>query len=65
MSEIINPEAMHLIEQKESIKVTKNSRGYSWEFKLLGIVEDQFERILAIDNHLKSKFEKMEVEKNG
>jgi len=60
-SEIISPEVMGLVKQEESIKVTKNSKGHSWEFKLLGIVENQFERILAIDEYLKSKFKK-EVE---
>ena len=60
-SEIISPEVMGLVKQEESIKVIRNSRGVNWEFKLLGIVENQFERILAIDEYLKSKFKK-EVE---
>jgi len=59
-SEIIVPEAMGLIKQEESIKIIKNTKGHQWEFKLLGIVETQFKRILAIDNYLESKFN-MEV----
>ena len=57
-SEIIVPESLGMIKQEESIKIIKNTKGHQWEFKLLGIVENQFERILAIDNYLESKFNK-------
>jgi len=56
-SEIIVPEALGLIKQEESLKIEKNSRGYNWEFKLLGKVEEQLERIDDIEQILKSKFE--------
>ena len=56
-SEIIVPEALGLIKQEESLKIEKNSRGYNWEFKLLGKVEEQLERIAVIEQILKSKLE--------
>jgi len=56
-SEIIVPEALGLIKQEESLKIEKNSRGYNWEYKLLGTVEEQIKRIDAIEQILKSKFE--------
>jgi len=57
MAEIINPEALHLIKQEESLKIEKNSRGYNWEYKLLGNIEEQLKRIEEIESLLKSKFE--------
>ena len=56
-NELIVPEALGLIKQEESLKIEKNSRGYNWEFKLIGKVEEQLERIDAIEQILKSKFE--------
>ena len=56
-SEIIVPEALGLIKQEESLKIEKNSRSVNWEYKLLGTVEEQLERIDAIEQILKSKFE--------
>ena len=56
-SEIIVPEALGLIKQEESLKIEKNSRGYNWEYKLLGTVEEQIKRIDVIEQILKSKFE--------
>jgi len=60
MTEIINQEALQLVKQEESLKIEKNSRGYNWEYKLLGKIEEQFNRIEAIEIHLKSKFNKEE-----
>jgi len=56
-NEIIIPEALGLIKQEESLKIEKNSRSVNWEYKLLGTVEEQLERIDAIEQILKSKFE--------
>ena len=56
-NELIVPEALGLIKQEESLKIEKNSRGYNWEFKLIGKVEEQLERIDFIEQILKSKFE--------
>jgi len=56
-NELIVPEALGLIKQEESLKIEKNSRGYNWEFKLIGKVEEQLERIDVIEQILKSKFE--------
>ena len=56
-NEIIIPEALGLIKQEESLKIEKNSRSINWEYKLLGTVEEQLERIDAIEQILKSKFE--------
>jgi len=44
------------IEQIESLKITKNTKGYNYEYKLLGTVEEQILRIDNIENILKSKF---------
>ena len=54
-TEIINPEAMQLV---ESIKIIKNTKGYQWEYKLLGTVEEQLNRIDNVEKILLSKFEK-------
>lgn len=56
-------EYVETIKQEESLKIEKNSKGYNWEFKLLGKVEDIIERAEKIDKDLQSKF-KREVE-NG
>jgi len=56
-NELIVPEALGLIKQEESLKIEKNSRGYNWEYRLLGTVEEQIERIDVIEQILKSKFE--------
>jgi len=52
-TEVISPEAMQLV---ESIKITKNTKGYNWEYKLLGTVEEQINRIDDIEKILLSKF---------
>ena len=56
MVEIISPEVFQQLKQEESLKIEKNSRGYNWEFKLIGKVEEQLERIDKIEQILKSKF---------
>jgi hypothetical protein len=43
-----------IIEQKESIKLIKNTKGYNWEIKLLEINP---ERLEEINNLMISKFE--------
>ena len=48
------------VEQIESLKITKNTKGYNYEYKLLGTVEEQILRIDNIENILKSKFNKEE-----
>ena len=40
----------------ESLKVEKNSRGYNWEYKLVGKVEDNFGRMDAIEEVLTKKY---------
>ena len=59
---MIVPEALGMIKQEESFKITKNSKGYNWEYKLLGTVEEQIKRIDAIEQILISKFKKEEKE---
>jgi len=56
MAEIISPELMKLVKQKESITITKNSRGVNHEYKLIGTVEEQLDRIDNIEEKLKLKF---------
>ena len=53
-------EEQNLINQKESIKLTKNSRGYNWEIKLIEdkMNKDVVERFKFLDGELKKEFEK-------
>ena len=46
------------IEQIESLKIVKNTKGWNYEYKLLGTVEDQLKRIDVIEQILESKFNK-------
>jgi len=41
------------IEQRESIKLIKNSKGYTWEIKLLTLDIDYLEKL---NNEMKRKF---------
>jgi hypothetical protein len=58
-------EYIEAVKQEESLKLEKNSKGYNWEFKLLGKVEDLINRAKEIDLNLQSKFNKQEVNQNG
>ena len=49
------------VEQKESLKLIKNTKGYNWEIKLLEINPD---RIEEINNLMISKFNKEEQKWN-
>jgi hypothetical protein len=49
-------EYIEAVKQEESLKLEKNSRGWNWEFKLLGKVEDLIERAETISKTLQSKF---------
>ena len=49
-----------VVEQKESIKLTRNTKGYNWDIKLLEI---NVERLEKINNIMLSKF-KREDENN-
>lgn len=43
--------------QEESVKLMKMSKGYNWEIKLVGIINDfQLARLEAIDERIKEKF---------
>ena len=57
------------IQQKESVKLIKNTRGYSWEIKLLGndIISDfEIKRLEQLDKELKEKFgDKINSNKSG
>ena len=45
------------INQKESVKLTKNSRGYGWEIKLLSDdIEKEIERLDKINKKLNVKY---------
>ncbi len=52
----IGEEAINLpeVEQKESLKLIKNTRGYNWEIRLLEINPDRLEEI---NNIMISKFQ--------
>ena len=57
------------IQQKESVKLMKMSKGYQWEIKLLGndIVSDfEIKRLEQLDKELKEKFgDKINSNKSG
>ena len=42
------------IEQKESIKLIKNTKGYNWEIRILSLEPDKLEEL---NNKMKEKFE--------
>ena len=41
------------VEQKESIKLYKNSRGYNWEIKILS---NDIDRIIELNNQMVEEF---------
>jgi len=43
-----------IVEQKESIKLVKNTKGYNWEIKLLEI---DLNRLETINNDMVKRFE--------
>jgi len=43
--EYLAPQPGNIIRDSESIKLTKNSRGYSWEVKLLEIDLDRLRKL--------------------
>jgi len=38
----------------ESLKIIKNTKGFNWEFKLVGKVEEQIKRIIKINEELET-----------
>lgn len=50
----IEPPKQEVIEQRESIKLIKNTKGFNWEIKLLEI---NIERLEDLNNQMISKFE--------
>lgn len=48
------------IEQKETIKLIKNTKGYNWEIKLIDSldIESQIDRLERINNRLEIKFDR-------
>ena len=53
MSEEILNIASPMVEQKESVKLFRNSKGYTWEIRLIEIDLDRLEKI---DNDMKTRF---------
>jgi hypothetical protein len=52
-------EFVTLTREEESLKIEKNSKGYNWEFKLIGKIDnDLMDKAEQINNNLKSKFQK-------
>lgn len=49
-TQIINPES---IEQKESIKLIKNTKGFSWELRILSLDVDKIEKL---NNQMTKRF---------
>jgi len=58
---------MPIVEQKESIKLTKNSKGYNWEIKIIDFdkkgIESYFERLEKINDFMVLKYGCKEVER--
>jgi len=46
-------------EQKESVKLIKNTKGYQWEIKLVHVsnIETQIERLENLNKEMKGRFE--------
>ena len=53
MVEELNQFANVQVDQKESVKLVKNSKGYTWEIRLLSIDLDKLEHI---NNDMKIRF---------
>ena len=53
MLEELNQFANVQVDQKESVKLVKNSKGYTWEIRLLSIDLDKLEHI---NNDMKIRF---------
>lgn len=53
-------EDLPIVEQKESIKLIKNSKGYNWEIKLLDI---DLLRLDLINKEMEKRF--LHIEKEG
>jgi hypothetical protein len=65
--EIEELKAMLGLKPEETIKIEKNSKGYNWEYKLVGQVENNIDtRVDSIEQKLKHRFEnKQEIKKDG
>lgn len=48
-----NPPESIIVEQKESVKLIRNTKGYNWEIKLLEI---NLDRLKEIDDRLKKDY---------
>jgi hypothetical protein len=46
----------------ESIKIEKNSKGFNYEFKLIGKVEDQISRISVLNERIKEELAKTKID---
>lgn len=44
-----------LIKQEERLKITRNTKGYNFEYSLLGKVEEQIERTEKINEELEKR----------
>lgn len=53
MSDEFQPEQNIQIEQKEGIKLIKNTKGYGWEIKILSLDIAQLEKL---NNEMRIKF---------
>jgi len=40
----------------EKIKLTKNTKGYNWEIKLVGKPEDQMERLKVLNQEMRDTY---------
>ena len=52
-----------IIEQKDSIKITKNSKGYNFEFRVVG--ENLLEQVDKMHHAIKERIAKWEIEEEG
>ena len=64
MNDFAQPEFPGLVEQKESVKLIKNSRGYNWEIRVLQregeTMDDYMLRLSKIDDELNKRYGNLE-----
>lgn len=44
------------VEQKPSIKITHNSKGYNWEIRLIGADMEVIEKLEKLNDEMKMRF---------
>lgn len=61
MDDLLKTEVQKLILETESLKIEKNSRGYNWEYRLVGPVEESLKRIDNIEKQVRIEIDKQNL----